>query len=36
MARDLDKIKKLRKEMNNVKTENELQEEGNLTTDLKQ
>jgi hypothetical protein len=36
MARDLDKIKKLRKEMNNVKTETELQEEGNLTTDLKQ
>ena len=36
MAQDLDEIKKLGKEMNNVKTGTELQEEENLTPDPKQ
>jgi hypothetical protein len=36
MARELDEIKKLGKEMNNAKTKTELQEEGNLTPDPKQ
>jgi hypothetical protein len=36
MARDLDEIKKLGKEMDNAKTGTELQEEENLTQDPKQ
>jgi hypothetical protein len=36
MAQDLDEIKKLGKEMDQAKTETELQEEENLTQDPKQ